>query len=900
MSIKSLLIDEIGLSTRSANGLRKAGVFTVGDMMKQTRETLWQMRSMGAKSVEEVAEKIAEYKKKDVAESLAVKTEEIRDSICKTVVEEQKNELQWKKSLHQIPISDILSIEEYHETILMYVKMNDLEIQNMEISSRCKTALITHGRYCYLSDIIFMSRRELEEIRNMGPDSVNQIIDKINEYLEKNESRLRAVISGNKDSLWSDDRIKKAILDEYKEAEFKGLSLEEIGENLNLPEQVTIGKLKSVIDQIIEDKKLKEMDHLYFYNYKSFKDFLESEADIKERKRQVTIMRLLGKTLEEIGKSYDLSRERVRQIAKEIPEKVRKQYIDKTGLTLFDEDRYRYFYKTYEFERKDTDEWFEIPCYVWNYLDFSGVEQGKRKIQDAVKDASLSKELRIKIDRYLRRDHVCIDGVWIKKERTALERVAVRELCVEDTSFDTFFYMYNQFLEQKGVPYDENLYFTESNKKYIEEQEIAKASYLLKKQNAQIRYYDINAQDYTELMDTLNLGSYKNTGFSTEKFMRAYPEVMKKYDIRDKYELHNLLRKIVCEGSYHREYPDFICKKMPTILFGEFDRDAAIRNIIIENSPVRAADLAERISQEYGYTPELVMSEYLKPFSAYCHRGVYSLEQKGMDAKNKAVLQNALTDDFYYIDEIKSIYKDLFPDADVEEVNAYNLKSMGFIVLSKCVIQHYTSLEKFFEHLFTRGNFVDITEDRKKYGYIAAFNNKLAELKRDHQIFEYEPNKIITFGRLEECGVTKEMLREYCDKVYEFTEDEEYFSIQSLRKNGFTSELYDLELPDLFFANILFADDRFSFGKMMGTVIFFKGEKKVTKKTFIMDLICAHKCINICTLIGELEETFGIRNVDKAKILLLVEDTKVYYADLYEVLCADRETYEKEYFLNIF
>lgn len=33
------------------------------------------------------------------------------------------------------------------------------------------------------------------------------------------------------------------------------------------------------------------------------------------------------------------------------------------------------------------------------------------------------------------------------------------------------------------------------------------------------------------------------------KFIRDYPEIMRKYDIRDQYELHNLLRKIVPERS---------------------------------------------------------------------------------------------------------------------------------------------------------------------------------------------------------------------------------------------------------------------------------------------------------------------------------------------------------------
>ena len=55
----------------------------------------------------------------------------------------------------------------------------------------------------------------------------------------------------------------------------------------------------------------------------------------------------------------------------------------------------------------------------------------------------------------------------------------------------------------------------------------------------------MDGRDYEELLETLKLNAYQNVELSTLKFMETYPEVMKKYDIRDQYELHNLLRKIV-------------------------------------------------------------------------------------------------------------------------------------------------------------------------------------------------------------------------------------------------------------------------------------------------------------------------------------------------------------------
>src|SRR5699024_403003 len=173
--------------------------------------------------------------------------------------------------------------------------------------------------------------------------------------------------------------------------------------------------------------------------------------------------------------------------------------------------------------------------------------------------------------------------------------------------------------------------------------------------------------------------------------------ILAKYDIRDQYELHNLLRKIVPEGSYH----DFHCGRMPEIKFGTFNRDEAILDILIDNAPISTANLCALIHDEYGYDPAVIQGTYLQTFTEYYHQGTYSINQKAMPMARKAALQAELTEDFYYIDEVRKTYRRLFPAADLEEINPYNLKLMGFIVLSRYVIQNHASLEAFCEDILT-------------------------------------------------------------------------------------------------------------------------------------------------------------------------------------------------------
>lgn len=862
------------LSARTFNLLMLAGYEYIYQIAFLSEEKLMKISRMDVESAAEI----------DRAATRFIR--ENKNAVFDLIAEKQS-----RISSPGIPsVFELLSVKEYHDPILQYVKANDIEIEHMGLSGRPRNRLIANG-FTHLSDIVFKNRSDLLNIPSMGTGSVEEIIDKVNKYLSANEDRIRAVLNGDQSAQWDDTAIRKKILELYQEAGFGGLSCDDIIEKLKLPETITKERQKSVIEQLLTAKELKYADHYYYRVYGRFEDALSSCTDIDERSRDFIGKRLQGETLEEIAQEYEISRERVRQIVKRDIEKVHDQYCARTGMKLFAEDSFRYFYETYSFEKKDGSEWLGIPTYVCNYLELNDVKQGHKTLDMALEDKEgLAVELRIRIKNYLNRDKLYVDGMWVEKKRADLEQVVVRKFCRSDVSFDEFCCIYNKYLEDEKIPYDKDLYVTEAVYR-SRKNRLAEAHFLLWKQNEKIRYYDIDGQDYTELLDTLNLDSYENIELSTVKFTRDYPEIMKKYDIRDQYELHNLLRKIVPEGSYH----DFHCGRMPEIKFGNFDRDAAILDILIDNAPIDINDLVELISDEYGYDPLVIKGTYLQAFTEYYHQGRYVVDQKLMSSENKAVLKENLTEDFYYIDEIRKLYEKLIPDADIEEVNPYNLKTMGFSVYSRYAVQNYPSLEAFFHDLLTREDILDITKYRKRFVYVQIFSQKLMELKRNLQVIEFEPNQLISFNKLEKSGITREMIRNFCDDVYDFVAENEYFSAQSLRLSGFESELYELGFSDWFYANLLVSDDRFSFGNMFGNLILFKGNENITIKSFEIDRIRRYGSIDAYDLMSELTDKFGCRISDKWEIIYKVQDTEVYYDRILDRLYANKELYYNEF-----
>jgi len=61
-SVFEMNIEDLELSARSSNCLKKAGIKTVGELVKKTEDELMSIKNFGAKSAKEIKEKLVEYK----------------------------------------------------------------------------------------------------------------------------------------------------------------------------------------------------------------------------------------------------------------------------------------------------------------------------------------------------------------------------------------------------------------------------------------------------------------------------------------------------------------------------------------------------------------------------------------------------------------------------------------------------------------------------------------------------------------------------------------------------------------------------------------------------------------------------------------------------------------------
>ena len=796
-----------------------------------------------------------------------------------------------------LTLDSLMRNSHYHDVLLRFAEVNDMPVEGSTLSNRSVNQLQRNG-YHKLSQCLFLTGEDLSKLRNLGAVSIKEILSWRDLYLEQHEKQILALCGGDESvlqngeasaSIPDEGEIRELILRAYREIGFGGLSLKEMRDHLKLPEEVPNEMLKKNIGGLLAAGELEYVDFRCYRVYTKFSDYVRESGILDERACDILERRLQGETLEAIAQGYGMTRERARQISSKAVGNLQKRYLAKTGLACFDEDYYRHLFENYEMDRKDAGQWLGIPENVWNYMLMTDAKKGKQPLSAAAEDPKLDAGLRLKIRNYMNRNRIFVDDIWIEKSRANIEEYVIRKYCQDEVSFEEFTQIYNRFLEEQDIPYDEDIYYTEAVLR-SRKNKLSEADFVLWKFGERIRYYDIPGRDYDELLDELNLDTYQNTEVTTALLFQEHPEIMEKYDIRDQYELHQILKIVVPEGSYH----DFHCGRMPNLRFGQFNREEAILELLLEHAPIRAGDFVDLINQEYGYHPGVITGTYLLPFSMYLNHGVYDIEQKPMLAENMEKLKVAMQDDFYFLDEVRDLYAGLVPGADLSEINSYNLKRMGFQVLSRYILQHYDSLEAYFRGILTAEEVMDITAIRNRYSRVMMFSQVFSELKRDYKIIEFAPRQIININKLERAGVTREELKEFCDQVYETVEENEYFSAKSLREAGFYSDLYELGFSDWFYGGILAADPRFSYGKVFSSIILSKSRTEITIKSFLRERIRAHRTIDVYDLMSELEDNFGCEKLEKNKVTYAVQGTEIFYDGILERFYANEELYYRE------
>lgn len=887
-------ISVLSMSVRLSNCLRRTGIHTIGAMLDYPEDHEWlSINNMGAKTLDEVTGIIRQLLNRQGDYILVEEGESV--PVIAPEPEQQMIDADISLSATELPARALnVLIPEGITKMSQLVQMPDRKITSIQgIGDRtCRDIFDTAARAVDKALTAYRASIEFVHQEQQLPLSItNDLVTLLHgnsrcclrEVMYVKKTYPEAVGESFFYRLYETPYVQGLLKDtviSILEANEEGISRKQLSDrlpahlgNTTIIEELLIG-LEGADMAVCGEIMLKR-------KYPSIMRYARRLED--ERHKTILLGRLTGRTLEDIGQELGLTRERVRQLLNKQLVKIRQQKL------RFHEDRYWPVFSKYEFSLDEFQMAFDEAESTYNYLELAYESTAKKPLEEILNDDTISPIIRKQCERVIYRDYVTVDGVRVKRDRPSLCHYFVRTYCTEITAYDDFMLVYHEWLEELGLHENESLVI--EARTY--ENKLNGADYVLWNQWRRFRYYNIASRDYDLLLTTLYIEQYADTEISTLKLFREYPELMEEYDIRDEYELHNLLKKIWPSGKATVDF-----RKMPTIEIGTVNRNNQVLELLLQYAPISIDDLAQRYEETYGVKANTVKGTYLRDFDEYYFEGMYSIDANNLPYEQFTHMQSVLTKDYYTIAKVKQLYLQEFPEADSSQINPYTLKTLGFHVYSGYagyVIKNtFASAIEYFKHLLTHDDIVDAREFEKSIFYCGIYSGELGRLRNNREIVEFAPYKYINMRRLNQFGVTQNVLQEYCSAVCAFVEQGEIFSITALREDGFSHPLDDLGFEEWFYGSILLEDrEHFSYQKIGGSRLLMRGKESHLLDILLTRIVGQNGKMDYYELCEMLEEHYGLR-IPRDKIMTSINDAGLYYDRIMEAVYIDYETYFEE------
>lgn len=928
-------IEILNLSVRSHNVLKRNKIDTVGQLMEFDEEKLSGLKNLGKQSVDEIMNVLIILNNEDsmIGHPVPEMYQKMIDNPKGYLLEDGKVERKLvapTKVLHFL--DDTTTIKDF--SIIMFYDNSGalrehLDILDLNLSNRASGSLMRHNIKT-AKELISMEYAELKKVKGLGQGAIDEIIDKlkfiisisysenlniaeIDKYADiivkdilercpdikqdKVQPTIKACLIQNiakfenvddveeiihdKDLMnviYSDDFLKKFFSTYISTKLFKGGIIPLFTLKLLLPEGLCSSDvLMQTINDMVAKNRIEYTENGLRYHLLMVMDYVKLMEDGNQK--TALLNRLNGLTLEETGQIIGVTRERVRQLAKKGIEKLPK----------LREDDFKYWFENYDLSEEECCHIFEIPVQSYNYLDMS-YKKGIKNMELMLEDKKIAVPMAQRVTKEIYKNCILVEGEYVLIKRDELIKNLLRIYYSDnECTLQEFYEFYNEFLKTNGLDNDEKLLFP-SERAF--DARIPEKNFTLLKYGKRIRYYDVDGLDADKFFEELKLDRYKNLEISTLRIFNDNLELMQEYDIHDEYELHNLFKK---RGDRLEQY-DISLRRMPFIGFGYTNRVKQVIDLLEQLAPINNDEFAEFYEEEYGVLARTVLANFVGCIDKYLYNGIYTMDHKELPIAQYNEMKRQLTEEYYFLEDVRAMYKDIFPDGDVSCINSYTLKTIGYRVYTNYIITNkYPSSESYFRELFTGEGVVDTTKFDKRLKYNQSYYHVLWGLRDSYRILEFENGKFLTIERFMRTsnGITVDDLKKYASDATNFA-DEEYFTIKTLRDKGFTSIIDDLGFDDFFYSFLIERNsDTITSSRTGGSILFRKSESKVTRQKFFKYLMKKFRKIDIIKFMDYIKDVYGLE-FEKWNITSLADGAGMYYDDIMEKLYINREEYYED------
>ena len=631
-----------------------------------------------------------------------------------------------------------------------------------------------------------------------------------------------------------------------------------------------LGDFVPVLADLVDEGEITLEGGVYQRKLPSFEEVVTRSFPSK-RTAQIILMRAESHTLKEVGHAFDISRERVHQLAsKDVVEPL---------LLRSREGRLANIYAHYDVTFEELSATFNADRSEWDMLKVF-VHRHKQLLpfREILTDFSIPLAYRRRAQKTRTRDFIEIDGALIRLKRNEICRYLLKTYASEhELGEDEVLCLYNAFIEENGLAGRKDLELSPS---YLRGT-LHRINNVLTVQGRKLRYYDFEEHDVSSLLSQLNLHGLWDREFSARVFFIRQPKLMEEFGLLNEHELHNVIRRYI-EDNPQGPLPIKVARRSPILYRGSpKGRDAQVLELARILSPISTKNLAHEYEKRYGVDPASFIANYTKCLEPFTSRGTVNLNVSLPPDSQLEQLGSMLTKNWYSLDQLEGIFASVCL-GDNSALNSATLWTLGYTLYSDCAIRSswdnlYSYYSSFFERPLVLKESLpeEIASSRSFVAY-------LWHQQKDLELLEYDEDTWITRKGLDALEIPLLDLRCFHDDVLSWcaSNNEPYVTASFVRVQCPGLPLFSYDFADEFYSSVLcsFAKTGTSFS-VRGTKVLALGDAEPSINGLLRHIVTSLGSAYVNDLERIILERYGIA-LDRNRIRERARKTNLYYASL--------------------
>ncbi len=580
------------------------------------------------------------------------------------------------------------------------------------------------------------------------------------------------------------------------------------------------------------------------------------DLNLKKNKwKEIFERSLNGEYFSDIATDMGVSRENIRQIFNKCLNKIGK----------VDEDKYRQSFEKYEWNDSSFSDFYNVEKKVYYYLNFK-YKLGQVSIENLLEDdTDLSENEKKSLKKHLKL--ITYKNYTISANRLKLLNIILK---IENRAMKLkeILSLYNKIVEEYNFNTISGLEKVEESNTKLIAALLGRSEFVVQSNHNQYRYFDFKTLSKIDIKLLEEMLNIEDGIYSAKKFYEENIFLMQNLDIKNQYELHNVLRRVINNSKIS-------FGRMPDIYIGEKDKTEFLMKLINLLSPISVDDFCCIMEKDYGHIPSTMYAYIYNYLNEFITNNILDTKLLEFDNNELDILSKNIYKDIYTISEIKEIILKLTHKDSSKYLNNLNFNRIGYKVREQYIFkQSIGSIDGYIRNIILKDNFYIESEELRKIGssYVWTINSML----KNKEIFKIADNMYITNKGIKEKGISIEKILYTEEKIKKSVKENEFFNIYTLKKNKIIGKDDFFGFSESFLENILQYSSGIQLLKIEGNYLFVKSEFNYNKSKFInyiMNNICP---IKLDDSIKFFKNNYNIE-IDKYTILSFLDRTIFVY-----------------------